>query len=165
MQKQNFIPNITIDYANFQINPELHSSETQEIEAYLKKYKKTPNEIIQKHQNKLAEDIFKLYDLQLMFLKRKIHQLELLVKNKKANSGLKRELDSCKRKLAGEDSLMEKVLDLMGLQHSWLMRKIYLDPSSKQDKFWYTQYFSKTTFYKKKRMAVQEFSKIFLDLV
>ncbi|WP_426461158.1 MG284/MPN403 family protein [Mycoplasma hafezii] len=65
-----------------------------------------------------------------------------------------RELEA---KIQGKGSVIELILSLMDTDKAWLIKKCYWDSESKINNQWYLEYFSKTTFYKRKREAVKQF--------
>lgn len=59
--------------------------------------------------------------------------------------------------------LIDFVLKNMKPINSWLIQNSYLKDKTEADVFWYEEYFSKTTFYKKRKAAIKEFMEHYFD--
>ncbi|MFV8479748.1 MG284/MPN403 family protein [Mycoplasma sp. T193] len=77
---------------------------------------------------------------------------------------IKEIIDEMEQGLKRTNSIFNYILAMMSAENSWIIHKTYIDPATKDNKHWYLEYFSKTTFYKKKHSAILEFGKFLLQL-
>ncbi|MEA4333871.1 MG284/MPN403 family protein [Mycoplasma sp. 1232] len=112
----------------------------------------------------VVNNIFKLRDIFIKNLKSKIVNLETILRHKN-DPEVSKQLEIETNKLKKDSSLVGLVLSLMKIQNSWIINKMYCDEETRYNKEWYTDYFSKTTFYKRKRDAIKEFIEIYFNYV
>ncbi|WP_324672851.1 hypothetical protein U5U50_00310 [Mycoplasma sp. 888] len=103
-------------------------------------------------------------DIFIKNLKSKIVNLETILRHKN-DPEVSKQLEIETNKLKKDSSLVGLVLSLMKIQNSWIINKMYCDEETRYNKEWYTDYFSKTTFYKRKREAIKEFIEIYFNYV
>ncbi|QGZ97721.1 hypothetical protein GE118_02795 [Mycoplasma sp. NEAQ87857] len=132
------------------MNYELDNDLTNDNETLLEKQ-------LYVQQCKVIDEIFKTHDFYVLLLKEKLLRLKFMMKNKHDQIDLKQKQELLEEKIKGKGTLIEIVLKLMHPHTAWLIEKCYLDPETKFDGRWYLEHFSKTTFYKRKKEAVQEF--------
>ncbi|MFV8499680.1 MG284/MPN403 family protein [Mycoplasma sp. VS424B] len=77
---------------------------------------------------------------------------------------IKETIDEMEQGLKRTNSIFSYILAMMSAENSWIIHKTYIDPETKDNKHWYLEHFSKTTFYKKKHSAILEFGKFLLQL-
>ncbi|WP_051521841.1 MG284/MPN403 family protein [Mycoplasma leonicaptivi] len=55
------------------------------------------------------------------------------------------------------NSLINTILSNLSSEDSWIIEKCFNDENTIKDKEWYLEYFSKTTFYKRRKIAIRNF--------
>ncbi|SJZ45812.1 MG284/MPN403 family protein [Mycoplasmopsis verecunda] len=76
---------------------------------------------------------------------------------------IKKEIEELEVYCKNPPSVFNYILSIMSKENAWLIHKIFLDTETSNDKYWYKKYFSKTTFYKKKQIAIMEFGRYLLQ--
>ncbi|CCP23930.1 hypothetical protein ONA00_06150 [Mycoplasmopsis cynos] len=113
---------------------------------------------------KLVDEIFLIF-----WLYKDIYRKTLLkVKLERRFFPDKRELREfqrvLERRLQDGSTLINYIMEYMTPESSWIIEKCYLDEETKDFTEWYLKHFSKTTFYKKKKIAILEFANLYLGL-
>ncbi|MFV8401454.1 MG284/MPN403 family protein [Mycoplasma sp. 005V] len=107
--------------------------------------------IITAHKEAESKNKQKLALLWIQYLNTKDPEIKELIQEKEAN-------------LKKTSNIFNYILAMMTPENSWIIHKTYIDNETKNNSQWYTEYFSKTTFYKKKHSAILEFGKFLLQL-
>ncbi|RIV16824.1 MG284/MPN403 family protein [Mycoplasmopsis gallopavonis] len=115
-------------------------------------------------QCKVIKEIFATNEVYREVIKYKLFQLKF---NKMHNVGEKveQEINDLEKMMKGEGSLIRMVLEFMTPSNAWIIEKCFLDQTTKFQSEWYLERFSKTTFYKRKKEAIQEFLKFYFHNV
>ncbi|VEU70608.1 MG284/MPN403 family protein [Mycoplasmopsis glycophila] len=108
-------------------------------------------------QCKMVKEIFVTNDWYKEILKYRLFQLKFTNNFEIDNEENQLEIERVEKQIQGEGTLIKLILSLMSPENAWLIEKCYLDPETKNGKGWYLDYFSKTTFYKRKKQAITEF--------
>ncbi|WP_117275032.1 MG284/MPN403 family protein [Mycoplasmopsis edwardii] len=68
------------------------------------------------------------------------------------------------RRLNSKTHLITMILKSLSPESSWIIENCYLNENTRDYTEWYLKHFSKTTFYKKKRIAILEFANYYFGL-
>ncbi|VEU58777.1 MG284/MPN403 family protein [Mycoplasmopsis gallinacea] len=112
-------------------------------------------------QCRLTKEICKMHLLYLDNIKKQISCLKFKERFEKTNPEFAAKRQLLEEKLQQNDSLIQIVLSNMSPKNAWIIEKTYL--SNNYNSEWYLDYFSKTTFYKRKREAIKEFVDLYFS--
>ncbi|QNM93408.1 hypothetical protein H9M94_02215 [Mycoplasma sp. Pen4] len=126
------------------------------------KVNKDEDEELFERQKEVLDKIFELEKKYKNLLKNQTMML-LAKSSKTGNSSLLEQVEMIQDRINGKGSLIYLALAMMSVENSWMLTHLYLDEASQLDKKWYEKYFSKTTFYKRKKEAIREFINIYFN--
>ncbi|WLP85435.1 MG284/MPN403 family protein [Mycoplasma seminis] len=88
--------------------------------------------------------------------------VEYLVSKKPS---IKAEIDEFEKSLKESPDVFDYILSIMTVENAWIIHQIYIEKRSEKNKEWYQEFFSKTTFYKKRRAAIYEFGRLLFQII
>ncbi|EFF41243.1 MG284/MPN403 family protein [Mycoplasmopsis alligatoris] len=124
-------------------------------------YQDEENELY-KQQCKVVKQICELKTLNSKMEKVRVFK-ELLKKNKNNKYDNSEPIKEIKKENKKTTDLIDFVLDNMNPFNSWIIKKSFMDKNENLMSHWYEEFFSKTTYYKKKKEAIREFMGLYFD--
>ncbi|TDV24476.1 hypothetical protein BCF59_0448 [Mycoplasmopsis mustelae] len=112
---------------------------------------------------KLINDIFNSYEDYQDRIRKKL--LSLKFNKKYVNKTSDDEIQLIEKRLHDQTDVIHTILTYLTPRNAWIIEKCYLDKFTKFKTTWYEEHFSKTTFYKYKREAVDQFVNYFYDTI
>ncbi|MEE3928395.1 hypothetical protein V2E24_02275 [Mycoplasmopsis ciconiae] len=102
---------------------------------------------------KMIKEIFKIYNNQ--------NRLNNIMDFQKTLSiGLSAEMCKYTEHFATNKEMLDKVMSQLDSKHSWILQNIFIKKNQNR-KNWYQDYFSRSTFFKLKKEAINEFINLY----
>ncbi|WP_406613803.1 MG284/MPN403 family protein [Mycoplasma corogypsi] len=112
----------------------------------------------------VVNEIFKAEKLYNQIIKEKLLILDRLRQMQQITEDKYYDLkNNLEDKISDANSIAKTVIINMGPQNKWMMEKCFIEQAELQDKKWYEEYFSKSTYYKRKREAITEFLSFYFN--
>ncbi|WP_036451950.1 MG284/MPN403 family protein [Mycoplasma buteonis] len=129
----------------------------------MKTNNKSDDDELYTQQLEFLKSVFRTYEAYRKQLRYDLFTLKYELMNKVNDLEIQKQMKLIEEKLNGKGSLISLILSMMDKENAWIIEKCHLDSESSNNPHWYLDYFSKTTFYKKKRLAVKEFVNFYFN--
>ncbi|MFA7736164.1 MG284/MPN403 family protein [Mycoplasmopsis synoviae] len=124
--------------------------------------KSDENKKLRTECNAFVKQVFLTYEAWNNQLKKQLLNLKFKESYLK-DKNLSQEVHKLEIKIKASGSMIQSILSVMKPENSWIIEKCFLDKNTRNNSLWYKDYFSKSTFYKRKNLAVKEFAQIYFD--
>ncbi|MGZ9755793.1 MG284/MPN403 family protein [Mycoplasma sp. 394] len=110
---------------------------------------------------KIMKSLFDSYEKYLDHIRKKLIRIRFNTLETEENRIA--ELKNFERKLNDKNDIIHTILNYLTPRNAWIIEKCYLDRATRSKTTWYEEHFSKTTFYKYKKDAINQFVGYFYD--